>query len=58
MSAINFLSRFTFIFLLVGIIASCGLKYVPGPSLEDLAQSRKEKLEEQLSKDFAAVNKK
>lgn len=58
MSAINFLSRFTFIFLLVGVITSCGLKYVPGPSLEDLAQNRKEKLEEQLSEDFAAVNKK
>lgn len=58
MSGINFLSRFIFVLLVVGIVASCGLKYVPGPSLEDLAQSRKEKLEEQLREDFAAVNKK
>jgi hypothetical protein len=58
MSGINFLSRFTLIFLVAGAVTSCGLKYVPGPSLEDLAQSRKASLETQLGKDFAAVNKK
>jgi hypothetical protein len=58
MSGINFLSRFTLIFLAAGAVTSCGLKYVPGPSLEDLSQSRKASLETQLGKDFAAVNKK
>lgn len=58
MSGINFLSRFTSFLLVFGAVTSCGLKYVPGPSLEDLAQNRKENLEEQLGKDFAAVNKK
>ncbi|MDF3027062.1 MAG: hypothetical protein K0S23_1369 [Fluviicola sp.] len=58
MSGINFLSRFTLIFLIAGAVTSCGLKYVPGPSLEDLAQSRKASLEAQLGRDFAAVNKK
>lgn len=58
MSGINFPSRFTS-FLLVAIsVTSCGLKYVPGPSLEDLERNRKESLEQQLAHDFAAVNKK
>lgn len=58
MSGINFLSRFAPFLFIAGFLASCGLKYVPGPSLEDLAKNRKDRLEEQLSKDFAAVNKK
>ncbi|WP_343606015.1 hypothetical protein [Fluviicola sp.] len=57
MSGIHFLGRFVSVFILVGSIASCGLKYVPGPSLDDLEKTRKEKLEEQLAHDFAAVNK-
>lgn len=58
MSGINFPSRFTFFLFVIASITSCGLKYVPGPSLEDLAKTRKEKLEEQLGSDFVAVNKK
>lgn len=58
MSRINFLSRFTFFLFSIISLASCGLKYVPGPTLEDLAQNRKQKLEQQLGSDFAAVNKK
>lgn len=58
MSGINFLSRFICFSLVLISITSCGLKYIPGPSLEDLAKTRKEKLEEQLATDFAAVNKK
>jgi hypothetical protein len=58
MSGINFLSRFVSISLVLISVTSCGLKYIPGPSLEDLAKTRKEKLEEQLTTDFAAVNKK
>lgn len=58
MSGINFLSRFASFLPLALFIASCGLKYVPGPSLEDLARNRKESLEQQLEHDFAAVNKK
>jgi len=58
MSGINFLSRFICFSLVLISINSCGLKYIPGPSLEDLAKTRKEKLEEQLATDFAAVNKK
>lgn len=45
------------VLLLVGAVSSCGLKYVPGPSLEDLERNRKESLEQQLAHDFAAVNK-
>ncbi|WP_341902203.1 hypothetical protein [Fluviicola taffensis] len=58
MSGINFLSRFASFSLVLILITSCGLKYIPGPSLEDLAKTRKEKLEEQLGSDFAVVNKK
>ncbi len=58
MSGINFLSRFTSFLLVVISVTSCGLKYVPGPSLEDLERNRKESLEQQLAHDFAAVNKK
>nr|WP_294859503.1 hypothetical protein [uncultured Fluviicola sp.] len=58
MSGINFLSRFVYFSLILISFTSCGLKYIPGPSLEDLARIRKEKLEEQLGSDFAAVNKK
>jgi len=58
MSGIRFLSRFSYFLLLALSVNSCGLKYVPGPSLEELEQNRKLKLEEQLGKDFAAVNKK
>ncbi len=58
MSGINFLSRFAYFLLIVVSVTSCGLKYVPGPSLEDLARNRKESLEQQLAHDFAAVNKK
>ncbi|MNV26185.1 hypothetical protein D3C71_1173010 [compost metagenome] len=57
MSGINFLSRFICFSTLVLSISSCGLKYVPGPSLQDLEQNRKTKLEEQLTRDFAAVGK-
>lgn len=57
MSGINFLSRFICFSTLVLSITSCGLKYVPGPSLQDLEQNRKKKLEEQLTRDFAAVGK-
>lgn len=57
MSAINFLIRFICFSAIVVSIASCGLKYVPGPSLQDLEQNRKTKLEEQLTRDFAAVGK-
>lgn len=58
MSGINFLSRFTVFLLPTFFMASCGLKYVPGPSLEDLSNNRKQQLESQLTKDFAAVGKK
>lgn len=58
MSGINFLSRFVCFSILLVSVGSCGLKYIPGPSLEDLEKNRKEKLEEQLGHDFAAVNKK
>jgi hypothetical protein len=58
MSGMNFLSRFVCFSILLVSVASCGLKYIPGPSLEDLEKNRKEKLEEQLGSDFAAVNKK
>ncbi len=57
MSGINFLSRFICFSALVLSITSCGLKYVPGPSLQDLEKNRKTKLEEQLTRDFAAVGK-
>ncbi|WP_343631375.1 hypothetical protein [Fluviicola sp.] len=57
MSGIVFLKRFTLVLLLVSAVSSCGLKYVPGPSLEDLARNRKESLEQQLAHDFGAVNK-
>lgn len=58
MSGINFLNRLAFFLLLVVSVTSCGLKYVPGPSLDDLAKTRKEVLEQQLTRDFASVNKK
>lgn len=58
MSGINILSRFTVFLLSTLFVASCGLKYVPGPSLEDLSTNRKQQLEAQLTKDFAAVGKK
>ncbi len=58
MSGINFLNRLAFFLLVVVSVTSCGLKYVPGPSLDDLAKTRKEILEQQLSRDFASVNKK
>ncbi len=58
MSGINFLSRFICFSVIALSIASCGLKYVPGPSLQELEQNRKTKLEEQLTRDFAAVGKK
>lgn len=57
MSRINFLSRFALFSILFASVSSCGLKYVPGPSLEELAANRKESLEQQLSQDFAAVGK-
>lgn len=57
MSGINVLNRIIGVFILVISVASCGLKYVPGPSLQDLEQTRKQKLEAQLAHDFAAVNK-
>lgn len=57
MSGINFLSRFICFSAIALSITSCGLKYVPGPSLQDLEQNRKAKLEEQLTRDFAAVGK-
>jgi hypothetical protein len=57
MSGINFLNRFASFLLILGAASSCGLKYVPGPSLEDLAKSRKESLELRLAQDFGAVNK-
>lgn len=57
MSGISFLNRFTSFLLILGAGSSCGLKYVPGPSLEDLAKNRKEALEQKLAKDFGAVNK-
>ncbi len=58
MPGIRLISRFTSLLMLVSVVQSCGLKYVPGPSLEDLEQNRKTQLEERLGKDFAAVNKK
>lgn len=58
MSGINILSRFTVFLLALFFSASCGLKYVPGPSLEDLSTNRRQQLESQLQKDFAAVGKK
>ncbi|MGV3613215.1 MAG: hypothetical protein ACO1N0_19805 [Fluviicola sp.] len=57
MSGKNFLNRFAFFLMVVVSMTSCGLKYVPGPSLDDLAKTRKEILEQQLTRDFAAVNK-
>lgn len=57
MSGIHFLNRFASFLLIIGAVSSCGLKYVPGPSLEDLAKSRKEILEQKLAQDFGAVNK-
>lgn len=57
MSGINFLNRFASFLLIIGAGSSCGLKYVPGPSLEDLAKNRKEALEQKLAQDFGAVNK-
>lgn len=57
MSGINFLNRFACFLLIIGAGSSCGLKYVPGPSLEDLARNRKESLEQRLAQDFGAVNK-
>ena len=58
MSGINFLSRFSSFLLVIVSVTYCGLKYVTGPSLEDLERNRKESLEQQLAHDFAAVNKK
>lgn len=57
MSGINFLSRFICFSAIALSMVSCGLKYVPGPSLQDLEQNRKAKLEEQLTRDFASVGK-
>lgn len=57
MSGINFLNRFASVLLIIGAGSSCGLKYVPGPSLEDLEKNRKEALEQKLAQDFGAVNK-
>lgn len=57
MSGIHFPGRFIAGFIVIASVASCGLKYVPGPSLQDLEKTRKEKLEQQLAHDFAAVNK-
>lgn len=58
MSGISFLGRCAVFLLVTLFISSCGLKYVPGPGLEDLSTNRKQQLEAQLAKDFAAVNKK
>lgn len=58
MSGINSLGRFASFLLVVISVVSCGLKYVPGPSLEDLERNRKESLEQQLAHDFTAINKK
>jgi hypothetical protein len=58
MSEIHFLFRlFCFLLLSFGV-HSCGLKFTPSPSLEELSNTRKTKLEEQLKSDFAAMDKK
>lgn len=58
MSGINSLSRFASFLLILISVTSCGLKYVPGPSLQDLANTRRASLEQQLAHDFGKVNKK
>ena len=58
MSGIKFRSRFAVFFISALSASSCGLKYIPGPSLEDLERNRKASLEQQLAQDFASVNKK
>lgn len=48
-------SAFLFVGLLLG---SCGLKYTPAPSLEELEKTRRERLVNQLTTDFAVIGKK
>lgn len=47
------------LFLFFGAtVTSCGLKYIPAETAEDLAKVRKQKLEQQLQADFATIGKK
>lgn len=57
MSGIHFPFRFICFSLLAIGLHACGLKFTPSPSLAELANTRKTKLEDQLRADFDAVNK-